>query len=183
MNKHKVVLFWALVVTMLISALRLDSVALADAPPIRLVTWHYLKAQTVVPGREWYDKDGYHIRGRVDAGQIFGDIQGSAQVVYNADFPNISPEGSPILPKEGTAYGSIVIRSGLVDPTTGTTYAWSGTWDYSIRGGLVVSGRMVAMNMQKTQRMSIGRVYQNKMGYVVHNGYIEWLYCDGMPCR
>jgi hypothetical protein len=183
MNKHKVVLFLALAMTLLVSAMRLDSVALADAPPIRLVNWRYLKTQTVVPGRVWYDKDGYHIRGRVDTGQVFGDIQGIAQVVYNADFPNVSPGGLPILPRNGTAYGSIVIRSGLVDPTTDTTYDWSGTWSHSIRGDLVVSGSLDALDRHKTQRMRIGRVYQDRMGYLMHSGYIEWLYCDGRPCR
>ncbi len=102
---------------------------------------------------------------------------------YNADFPYNAVNGLPFLPGDGTAYGSMVISRDNISPPSHTIYDWRGTWTYSIRGGKVVSGRLVALNGQNTQRMRIDKVYQDSLGFLVHRGFIEWLYCEGMPCR
>lgn len=183
MNKHKIVWFAALALTLLVSALRLDSVALAQSPPTKAVTWRYQKTGTIDPGKVWIDKNGYHIRNRVDIGRISGDIQGSALVVYNADFVNNYIENTqrPIPPPlNGIAYGKITISTNSL--SSRPTYAWKGTWIYKIQAGKVVSGSLDALNFEKTKRMRIDKVYQDPFGLLVHRGFIDWLYCERQDC-
>jgi hypothetical protein len=182
MNKHKVVLFITLALTLLVSAVHLDSVVLAQSLPVRKVTWRYMKTNTIAPGRAWFDREGYHIRGRVDVGRISGDVQGIARVEYNADYPYNNVDGKPFLPRNGAAFGRIVIYPYL-STTSDLRYDWSGTWSYGIRDGKVISGSLVATNRQLTERMRVTEVYQNTLGYLMHHGIIERLICEGMPCR
>ena len=155
-----------LVMIMLVASVLAAGIAQAAPPEVNpasaapTVSFLYKKTATLNPGRVSMDANGTHIRGRVDAGTVSGDINGTTLVVYNADFaPGIVPSG--------TAYGSIQIFSGSAVPV------WSGTWAYTVSGGKVVAGSMTAGNSAATQLLKVNFVQELASGDLFHKGILQ----------
>jgi hypothetical protein len=159
-----------IVMVMLVASVLAASIAQAAPPEANpdvatpAVTFIYKKTATLNPGKVWMDESGTHIRGRVDAGTVSGDINGTTLVVYNADFaPGIVPSGQ--------AYGSIQIFSGFTVPV------WSGTWAYTISAGKVAGGSMSAQNSAATQLLKVNIVQEMPSGSsgsgLLHKGILQ----------
>jgi hypothetical protein len=163
------------IVALLLSVLPFGGGALATASP-STVSFQYVKVKTVKPGKVWVDKDGMHIRGRVDSGKITGDLKGSAVVTYNADLgPFVNDTVAPA-PGSGTAYGTIKITTTQVS-TTIPSQIWEGSWSYTILNGKVVGGEMTATNFVSQLKMTIVTVNELSDGKLNHTGTIEPLVC------
>lgn len=82
MNRLKFFLLLILGLFLASSALHSDTMALAVDRANNQITWSYVHNQTIDPGFDWWSKDGYHIRDRVDIGRTYGDIDGVVKVVW-----------------------------------------------------------------------------------------------------
>jgi hypothetical protein len=174
MNKRRIILIFVL--AMLLTSLLAVGGAQAASPQTRLpppsqpVWFLYVRTATLDPGSVWIDKTGFHIRGRVDAGIVKGDVNGSTLVVYNADYKFAGhPESVYPQPDSGLAYGSIEIRSDDLDLVAPL---WTGNWEYKFGGGLVTSGSMTASSTVTRQFMYIKSIQQLGSGGLLHQGYI-----------
>ena len=159
-----------IVMVMLVASMLAASIAQA-APPeanpdfgVPVVTFVYKKTATIKPGQVWMDESGTHIRNRVDAGTVSGDIKGTTLVVYNADFaPGIVPSGQ--------TYGTIQIFSASTAPV------WSGNWAYTVSAGKVAGGSMTAQNSAATQLLKVNFVQEmpsgSSGGGLLHKGILQ----------
>jgi hypothetical protein len=183
MNKHKLFLFAALALVLVLGALQLQGTASAEAP-IRLVSFGYQRVETIEPGEAWLDEAGLHIRGRVDIGVISGGLQGSARVVYNADLQYVDSElADRPAPTNGEAYGTMQIFSGADERPAP---AWTGDWTYKMDRGQMVDGQMTAFSLDRVWVMRINSVTMNDEGILIHRGSIQRNYCGDadskVPC-
>jgi hypothetical protein len=176
MNRQKKFFFiiGMLALTVFLSAVQVIGIAIAS-PPIQPATFSYTRVSTLRPGRVWVDRDGLHIRDRVDVGVLTGDIEGLAYVDYNADLSpyllNGSDQSSPA-PGSGTAYGKIQIFASDLDLAVPI---WSGDWIYQIRSGVVMSGALTALSQDGQKLLLVDTVLENRDRGIVHTGYIEFV--------
>jgi hypothetical protein len=184
MNKFKLFLLLILSLVLALSALHSHAMALAVDWADNQVTWRYTYRQTIQSGLDWWDEDGYHVRGRVDIGRAHGDVEGVVTVVYNGDFiQEFVSEPPSSTPLSGRAYGTVEIRDAAVNvPGREGEATWTGAWVYEIRDDVVVSGQLWAVHAEAPQMMIIDQVWQSARNVIVHTGFIDQVYCLDTLC-
>ncbi len=172
MNASKFFYIFALGLALLLGAVRTQGAAQArHMDPT--ITFTYIKTATIDPGVEWRDRDGLHIRGRVDLGTLTGDIRGVARVVYNADLAAFPSRPLQDLEKpfsEGAAYGTIDVFSDQRDLVRAL---WSGSWTHKVHEGRVVGGAMTAYSLDGLWELQVSSIIQADPRSLVHTGVIE----------
>jgi hypothetical protein len=133
MNRLRVLLLVILGLGLAVSAQYPDAPVLAQSEADYQITWGYTYSRTIQSGLDWWDEEGYHIRGQVDIGLARGDVNGVVTVVYNGDFQANEPPYSR--PLNGTAYGTIEIRETAATETDSDVEqaTWVGAWAYEIK--------------------------------------------------
>ncbi|MDX1436653.1 MAG: hypothetical protein R3335_07580 [Anaerolineales bacterium] len=183
--KNKRILLLGLLALFLSTLALAGSALAAPAPTTTKVTFHYLKSHTASPGKAWMDDEGFHIRDQIDHGFVWGDINGSAVVVFNADYVLFSAAKVSALaekrpaPDSGTAFGSVVIYENNLEFAPSV---WTGNWIYSVLHSTVIEGQLVAWNDVTNRLMRIQDVSQNPDGSLTYEGVIEVPRCLGMKC-
>jgi hypothetical protein len=184
MNRSRFFLLVILGLVLAASALHPKATALALSRADNQITWGYTHSQTIQPGSEWWSKDGYHIRERVDIGRAHGDIEGVVTVVYNGDFKQEFVSEPPSnTPLTGRAYGTIEIRdAAVIVPGWDAQATWVGEWAYDVKDGVVVHGHLWAVHTEAPEMMIVDQVWQATRTVIVHAGFIDQLYCPDADC-
>jgi hypothetical protein len=182
MNKLKFLLLLILSLVLATSALHSNATALAVDRTDNQIAWGYTYSRTIQSGLDWWDEEGYHIRGRVDIGLARGDVNGVVTVVYNGDFQANEPPYSR--PLNGRAYGTIEIRETAATETDSNAEqaTWVGAWAYEIKDDVVVSGQLWAVHATAPEMMIIDQVWQSARNVIVHTGFIDQVYCPATLC-